>query len=658
MRLKVHQENQNKHTDTVTCVGWTGNNELFSCGDDRKLHKWTGDGEFIGAVPAAIFDSPPPASKQANNVSTPSPSYVSDLQWLPTAPGKGQTVADLYAAGGTDGKFYLCSKGGRIEKIVEAHKGALLALKWNYEGSAIVTAGEDGQAKIWSREWNAKIGYPIYSVVWSPDNDQILYTNGRNLPNQWKGHDGVILKVDWNFLYSSSIHDHPITSLAWNPFGEIFAVGSFNMLRVCDKLGWSCAVAKPQCGSIFGAAWTPDGTQIACAGGNGAVVFGHVTLIDDRKIKVHERQCYVYSDKNWNTPAIIDLTNNGRVICIKQTFSFAVVDNYTGIQIFTYEGRTVSHPKYPGLPLSNDSVYVFEVASGRQIGDNPIRAPTDILEISLNQVSAPSSGTMVETVSWNDEADMFAAMVDGKFVVWYYPNVVFIDEDIEPITRFEKDGSQFGKNAQFVNFIGTQCTVRRADGALVTVNNISPLPAMLQDISKRKHWEEAIRICRYAKMKELWACLAAMAVAGQDLNTAELAYAAIDEVQKVQYICHIREIPTTEGRSAELALLRKQPKEAEAILISGGLIYRAIRMWINLFNWDRALEIAVKYKTHVDTVLYFRDKYLQGMNRKETIKQFLQYGQTVTFSWDKIKSKIAMEEESERSKPSAKPYHA
>ncbi|KAJ3118897.1 Intraflagellar transport protein 80 [Phlyctochytrium bullatum] len=142
------------------------------------------------------------------------------------------------------------------------------------------------------------------------------------------------------------------------------------------------------------------------------------------------------------------------------------------------------------------------------------------------------------------------------------------------------------------------------------------------------------------KMKELWACLAAMAVAGQDLNTAELAYAAIDEVQKVQYICYIRDIPTAEGRSAELALLRKQPREAEAILISASLIYRAIRMWINLFNWDRALELAIKYKTHVDTVLYFRDKYLRNMGRKETIKQYLQYNQTI----DDEKERIFLEE--------------
>ena len=38
-------------------------------------------------------------------------------------------------------------------------------------------------------------------------------------------------------MYSSSIHDYPITSVAWTPDGELFAIGSFNTLRLCDKTG-------------------------------------------------------------------------------------------------------------------------------------------------------------------------------------------------------------------------------------------------------------------------------------------------------------------------------------------------------------------------------------------------------------------------------------
>ena len=49
---------------------------------------------------------------------------------------------------------------------------------------------------------------PIYGIVWSRENDSILYACDKNLtliptlPGskqlQWKAHDGVVLGVDWN----------------------------------------------------------------------------------------------------------------------------------------------------------------------------------------------------------------------------------------------------------------------------------------------------------------------------------------------------------------------------------------------------------------------------------------------------------------------------
>lgn len=45
-------------------------------------------------------------------------------------------------------------------------------------------------------------------------------------------------------LYSSESHDYPITSLSWAPDGEVFSVGSFNTLRLCDKTGVKIQVAN------------------------------------------------------------------------------------------------------------------------------------------------------------------------------------------------------------------------------------------------------------------------------------------------------------------------------------------------------------------------------------------------------------------------------
>lgn len=105
------------------------------------------------------------------------------------------------------------SKTGRLEKSVDAHTGAITSLSWNYEGTALATAGEDGFVKQWSRSGNlrsklAQADQSIYSVVWSPDNQNVLFCSGRHIiikplqvndkQTKWKAHDGTVLKLDWN----------------------------------------------------------------------------------------------------------------------------------------------------------------------------------------------------------------------------------------------------------------------------------------------------------------------------------------------------------------------------------------------------------------------------------------------------------------------------
>ena len=103
-------------------------------------------------------------------------------------------------------------------------------------------------------------------------------------------------------------------------------------------------------------------------------------------------------------------------------------------------------------------------------------------------------------------------------------------------------------------------TEARSDGAVVTYAT-SPYPAMLEGFCAKGEWEPALRLCRYVKQELLWACLAAMAVAGKELHTAEVAYAAISQVDKLLYMCHIKELPTREAREAELLLFLQSANE-------------------------------------------------------------------------------------------------
>ena len=124
-------------------------------------------------------------------------------------------------------------------------------------------------------------------------------------------------------------------------------------------------------------------------------------------------------------------------------------------------------------------------------------------------------------------------------------------------------------------------------------------------------------------------------------------------------------------------------------LPGGAVYYRAIKMWIRLFNWERALELAVRHKTHVDTVLMHRavspratsggqsssgvysthakswtlserllvmQRYLAMYAKTETNKHFLQYVDKIEIDEEKIEAKVAAEKEKERQRPDAREY--
>ena len=55
----------------------------------------------------------------------------------------------------------------------------------------------------------------------------------------------------------------------------------------------------------------------------------------------------------------------------------------------------------------------------------------------------------------------------------------------------------------------------------------------------------------------------------------------------MHFIQHIKDIPAKEARNAEMALLCGQPQDAEGILLSAALTFRAIMLNVSLFNWDR-----------------------------------------------------------------------
>lgn len=127
-----------------------------------------------------------------------------------------------------------------------------------------------------------------------------------------------------------------ITSIKWAPNGEVFAVGSFEMLRLCDKSGWSHSFDKPQTGSLLNMAWSNDGTILAGAGGSGSVCFGYIV---DRKMNWNNIEAFLDEDEKITVTDYLHELNEvldfpERVVAMSIKFGFMIVATTTCVYIY------------------------------------------------------------------------------------------------------------------------------------------------------------------------------------------------------------------------------------------------------------------------------------------------------------------------------------
>ncbi|CAJ1021859.1 WD domain, G-beta repeat, putative [Leishmania lindenbergi] len=586
----------------------------------------------------------------------------------------------------------------------KAHKGVVLCADWSRMSGMIVTGGEDGVYKVWDPHGcsifvSAAGEHPVTSVRFAADGESFAVGSFMNVR--------VCDKTGWSHSYERTTEGSAM-ALDWMPDGTQMILGNgtgaLSIAQIVDrKVSWG-----PYSVTLL------DSRRLTVQD----VVKDTVQEIElaDKVIKVElgcgylvvctTTQCCCYSMDRLNAPVQFDL-RDPVISIILGLRQFLLADCSQGLQVFSYEGRQISVLRLQValkpdimttnlLSLSPDTVAMrdpadashilfFDVSSGKLFDDASVAHHLDIVSVHLSQSGSLHDrkiafidrnndlyfgpvhtklgfhklSTMTTSVSWHDAHETLVAIADGHLATWYYPSTIFTDRDLLSLTKTVRDDghAEFTRNDRITHFHHTRVLVRRGgDGALLTLP-VSPYPVMIfQLVTQKNNWEGATRLARFLKDQLLWAVLTALALRAGELNVAEIGYGALSDLAKVRYIHYIKGIPTPEARQAELALLQHRPAEAERILLQAGLVYRCIDMCTRLFRWERALEIAKERKTHLDTVLGRRERYLQEVSQKETLAPFKDLSGKVKIDWAVIEEKVKQEAAKELERPNARPY--
>jgi len=227
---------------------------------------------------------------------------ATSISWFPSQGGLAAR-SDNFVASFTDGALRFIHKTGVIEKTIQAHEGAVACVKCSLDGSSLVSGGENGEVKLWSRAGNlrsnlASFRRPIHSISWGSGNDTIVVASGNELcilrtqtksnRIQWEAQpkeSGDILTVDWSLqakkilcggedgsfrlfdqfgvlLYLSPRHEHVISCVAWSPDGSLFLVSCHDQIELCDHQGRREDIQVFNSGSISHLRWNLRGTKV------------------------------------------------------------------------------------------------------------------------------------------------------------------------------------------------------------------------------------------------------------------------------------------------------------------------------------------------------------------------------------------------------------
>lgn len=266
---------------------------------------------------------------------------------------------------------------------------------------------------------------------------------------------------------------------------------------------------------------------------------------------------------------------------------------------------------------------------------------SDLYIVSLGSRSTASTSGLqafklsssIVDIAWHSDFNVLVSLHDsGQLTLWLCPYVAYVDASLLPeVVLSLSTGAQIGgsksAHSRIVDFSANQLTVQERVDAVRLYIPLNPFVLLLHRLKLAGRWAEAVKMCNFldksvasevdqsqqqvdhlvarattttstvdrAVCTALWATLAAMALEAKQFEVAEIAYAAINKLDKVLLLGKIKALPVAEAAAAELELLCGNISGAESIFLQRGYLLRAVMLNLELYRWRRAIEISQQY---------------------------------------------------------------